>query len=97
MGLKKLMEKVAGYFRIEPGELRTKSRVSRVARARTTLYCLEVRKLGIRYATQAEELNISPSGVSRVVEHGQGIVRERYIEERILKSQYFTVVIPLFH
>ena len=46
-----------------------------------------VRRLGITCATLADELNITPSGVSRAVERGHEIARESTIEERILKSQ----------
>ena len=42
MDLKKLMENVAGYFRIEPGELRSGSRARRVARARAVLCYLSL-------------------------------------------------------
>jgi hypothetical protein len=37
-------------------------------------------------ARLADELNISPSGVSKAVERGREMVHERSIEERILKS-----------
>jgi hypothetical protein len=66
---------------------RSESRVRRVARDRAILRYLDVRRLGITCARMADELNISPSGVSRSIECGHKIVQERDIEEGILKSQ----------
>ena len=87
MDLTKLIEKVAGYCTVEPAELRSGSRVRRVARARAILCYFGVRRLGITCATLADELNITPSGVSRAVERGYEIARESNVDERILKSQ----------
>jgi putative transposase len=87
MDLRKLMEKVAGYYAMEVEDLRSGSRVRKVARARAILCYLGVRRLGITCARLADELKISPSGVSRAIERGHEIVLEKDIEERILKSK----------
>ena len=87
LDLTNLIEKVACYCTVEPGELRFGSRVRRVARARAILCYFGVRRLGITCATLADELNITPSGVRRAVERGHEIARKSKIEERILKSQ----------
>ena len=68
--VEKLLERVADHFNVEPLELRSTSKVRKVASARTVFCHLAVRALGASCVELAVMLGLSPSTVSKAVAKG---------------------------
>lgn len=80
-----LLEKIAKRFGVDTEDLRSGSRARTVAKARSVLCYLGVRKLGLTSASLSKELGISPSAVSKAIARGKKEVRPDDIE--LVESQ----------
>jgi putative transposase len=81
-----LVSRVAYYYGIEINELMTKSKVPAIARARSILCYLAVRKLGLNGNEVALKLNISPSAVSKATRRGESALPKTEIEKILQES-----------
>ena len=79
-----LLKKVAGYYRINQGDLRTASKESTLTKAWTVLCYLAVRRLKISCADVARKLRISPATVSRAASRGADLPNLKQIQKEFL-------------
>jgi len=82
--LDELLRKVAGYYRIDPDDLKTASKESTLTKARTVLCYLAVRRLMISCADVARHLKISPVTVSRAASRGANLPDLKRIQNELL-------------
>jgi putative transposase len=80
-----LLKRVAGYYKIDTDELRTRSKVSGIVTARAVLCYLAVRKLNISCAALAGKLNITPSAVSKAVKRGQSMTANPEVGDVLIR------------
>lgn len=66
-----LLEKIARRFGVDIEDLKSGSRARTVAKARSVLCYLGVRRLGLTSASLSKELGISPSAVSKAIARGK--------------------------
>ena len=83
--LQKLMSKVSSHYRINPEDLKTKSKSPTIAKARSVYCYLAVRELDFSGATVARKLNISASAVSKAVVRGRDILRKNELKKSLLE------------
>jgi putative transposase len=83
--LQKLLSKVSSHYRINPEDLKTKSKSPTIAKARSVYCYLAVRELDFSGATVARKLNISASAVSKAVVRGHDILRESELKKTLLE------------
>ena len=81
---KSFLRKVAGYYRIDPDDLKTASKESTLTKARTVLCYLAVRRLMISCADVARHLKISPVTVSRAASRGANLPDLKRIQNELL-------------
>lgn len=81
--LRGFMEKVAVGFGVETEDLKSGSRLRKVAKARAALCYIAVRELGLNCAFVANELGISPSAVSKSLVRGRRALDNVFIKELI--------------
>jgi len=85
--LPQLLQKVSAHFGLAREELKSGSKVPRVAKARAVFCYLGVRRLGLTSASIARELGISPSAVSKSIPRGRQALGDDGIEEYLLECQ----------
>jgi hypothetical protein len=85
LDLNQLVEKVAARYNIEPADLKTAGKQSKITLARRMLCYLAVRKLKLSCTEVARELNISPSAVSRAVSVDRNLLDRDKIQNELLK------------
>lgn len=84
--LEEVLSKVANYFGVEVEGIRAGSKEREIVHARSAFCNLAVKRLGRNGVSIARELRISPSAISKAVKRGQGILKNRKIEEAIFES-----------
>jgi chromosomal replication initiation ATPase DnaA len=82
--LDELLRKVAGYYRIDPDDLKTAGKESTLTKARTVLCYYAVRKLAISCADVARTLTISPATVSRAASRAVSVPDLKQIQKELL-------------
>ena len=86
LNLETLLRKVAGYYSIDPQDLKTASKESTLTKARTVLCYLAVRKLMISCAEVARKLGISPATVSRAASRAVKLPNLKRMQKELLGS-----------
>jgi len=82
--LQKLLSEVSSHYRINPEDLKMKSKSPPIVRARSVYCYLAVRELDFSGASVARKLNISASAVSKAVVRGRDIVRKSGLKKTLL-------------
>ena len=85
--LNRLVERVADFFKVDIEDLKSRSKVPSIAKARAVLCYVGVRKLGLTSASIAKELGISPSAVSKAIVRAPQFLDHGDIEEQRLECQ----------
>ena len=85
--MQQLVERIGGHFGPEIEDLKSGSKVSSIAKARAVLCYVGARQLGLPSVSIAEELGVSPSGVSRAILRGQKLLGQKDIEAILSESQ----------
>lgn len=78
--LHQLVERVAGHFGLEIGDLKSGSKISSISKARVVLCYVGVRQLGLSSVSLARELGVSPSAVSRAILRGPKFLEQEDLE-----------------
>jgi chromosomal replication initiation ATPase DnaA len=78
------LKKVAGYYCINPDDLKTASKESTLTKARTVLCYFAVRRLKISCADVARKSRISPATVSRAASRGADLPDLKQIQRELL-------------
>jgi putative transposase len=74
--IERVVRKVAGMYRLEPGDIEAKGRSSQRVEARSLVCYWAVRELGMAVTELARRFGMSPSGVTYAVRRGEIIARE---------------------
>jgi REP element-mobilizing transposase RayT len=85
LDVKTLLRRMVEYYGIDLKELKGKSKVAGVARARAVFCYLAVEKLDERCVSVAKVLAISPSAVSKAMRRGRSIVAGSKAEQALLE------------
>jgi hypothetical protein len=85
LDLNQLIEKVTARYDIEPEDLKTAGKQSKITLTRRMLCYLAVRKLRLSCTEVARELNISPTAVSRAASVGRNLPDRDKIQRELLK------------
>jgi REP-associated tyrosine transposase len=71
-----LVNQAAGYFGVEPEELKMPGKTPRLVQAKAVICHVAVRRLGFKGVDVGERLGYSPSAVSRATQKGAKLLRE---------------------
>jgi REP-associated tyrosine transposase len=85
LDMESLLRRIAQYYGIDLKEVKGKSKVAGVARARAVFCYLAVEKLDERCASVVKALAISPSAVSKATRRGRSIVAGSSAEQALLE------------
>jgi len=83
--LEALLRSVADYYKIDMAFIKTGIKERRIAKARSVVCYLAVRKLKMSATEVALKLNITPSAVSKTIIRGPSIIRQTEVEETLTK------------
>ncbi len=76
-GLENLVEKVAGLFGLEPGQIRSQGKYPKIVQARSLFCYWAVRELGETATRLAGEFGLSQPAISISVKRGERIAKEK--------------------
>jgi hypothetical protein len=87
LGLPELTAAICKHYQLDEKLVATRGRLSNVSNARQLTAFFAITELGIKAADVADQLNVTQSGVSRLVKKGQGVCqREQYTMSSLIDA-----------